>query len=192
MAVRVDLAERVFHSFPTHLFPPECRICRLSCSAERIDAQDLAEDRFRFCPGLCGRRRCRRRRTDVEQAESGPPGRASGLKRDLPAVVIGERMRHAEQLARGAAVVRRGRRVFAVHSSSTLSCVRLPVRLKSGVGVCSSCRSRCRTCRSRVYPRGELRVKREALEAALAALRLDLRPSSAPLMSRYGVTVLPS
>ena len=54
----------------------------------------------------------------------------------MAAVVVGERLLEPHQLARRAAVIGRGaEEFFAVHSSSTVSCVLVPPPgLKSGAG----------------------------------------------------------
>ena len=144
--------------------------------AERIDAEDLAEGRAEVLRQL-QRIAAAAAVGDahVEQAEVRRcSGAASGLNASMAAVVVGERLAQPNQLARRAAVVgRRQPGFFAVHSSSTVSCV----CVAAGAGVKSarrrhvaSCRCRCRTCRSRGVPGlVELRMEREALEAALAA-----------------------
>jgi hypothetical protein len=81
--------------------------------AERIDAQDLAEDRLevlRVVVGIAAAAAVGG--ADVEQAELGSARPRQRIEGDLSAVVIGERMRDAEQLARRAAVIRRRLRIL--------------------------------------------------------------------------------
>ncbi len=104
-------------------------------------------------------------------------------------------MRGAEDLARRAAVVGRGRGILGgpfeqhrvVRALGRAS--RREVRRRRGVGRVDVGVELAEAARAALI---ELRMEREALKAALGVLELTPMVQFAALMSRYGVTVLPS
>ena len=147
--------------------------------AERIDAQNLAQDRAEIL------REVQRipaaaavRRPDVEEPEVGIAGRREGIEAELPAVVVAERLLHTQQFPRQAAVVDRGGRirsgplqqdgVLRVGTAVRHEVRRPPDVARIGVGVELPEARRARS--------PELRMHREALEPPLAPRRLDGEP----------------
>ena len=153
---------------------------------ERVDAQDLAEDRRQVlghveriaaAPAVGG--------ADVEQAEVRIAGGGERIEAELPAVVVAERLLHPQQLARRPAVVGRrggvpGRPLQQDGVLRVAPAPRHEVRgwggvAGVGIGVELAVSGRARLA--------ELRVQGEALEAALAPRSF---PHRAPSEARAG------
>ena len=150
-AVGVDFAERTRRARRRDC-RRECRTCRCGCSSQRIDPQDLAEDRpevLRQVERIAAAAAVGN--ADVEQAEIRSAGPRERVEGDVAGVVIGKRLLEPHHLTRRSAVVGRRRRVlrrpFEQHRVVGIRS-RRPARSRASAW-CSSCRSTCRTCRSR-------------------------------------------